>query len=156
VEVAEVAAKEVAALNEVAEVEAVPNEVAVEAGLNEVAGVEAKGVAELKEVAEVEAMPNKVEADSVADSHPGSRRAARNAAMPARGRSVVVPGDLALIRVPGREAQDDQALAREARGDRVPVQAARVNRELVRAASAVQRAVSAYDLVSGQALQGSV
>ena len=52
-----------------------------------------------------------VGADSVADSHLGRRQGTCNAAMPARRRSVVVPADSALGRVPGREAQDEQVSA---------------------------------------------
>ena len=77
--VAEVAAKEVAALNVVAEVEAMPNDVEAE----ELAAAGSSAVV----VQEV------VGADSVADSHLGSRRGTRNAARPARIHSVVVPAD---------------------------------------------------------------
>ena len=89
--VAEVAAKEVAALNVVAEVEAMPNEV------EELAAAGSSAV-----------VVREVGADSVADSHLGSRQEARNAAMPARRVSVVVPADLAPGRVPGREARVGQ------------------------------------------------
>ena len=106
--VAEVAAKEVAALNEVAEVEAMPNEVgswrwrAAAVAVREVVG-----------------------ADSVADSHLGSRRGTRNAAMPTRSRSVVVPADLALGRVPGPESQDERVAALAAQVGQVLERAAR-------------------------------
>ena len=117
---AEVAAKEVAALNEVAEVEAMPNEVEVE----ELAAAGSSAVA-VREV---------VGADSVADSHLGSRQAARNAAMPARRHSVVVPADLVLGRVPGREAQDEQVSALVAQVSQVLERAARDAQESVRVA----------------------
>ena len=52
-----------------------------------------------------------VAADSVADSHLGSRRETRNAAMPTWGRSVAALADVALGRVPGPEAQDEQVAA---------------------------------------------
>ena len=115
---AEVAAKEVAALNEVAEVEAMPNEVEVE----ELAAAGSSAVV-VREV---------VGADSVADSHLGSRQAARNAAMPARRHSVVVPADLVLGRVPGREAQDEQVAALVAQVSQVLERAARDAQETVR------------------------
>ncbi len=77
------------------------------------AEVAAKEAAALNVVAEVEAMPNEaVGADSVADSRLGSRQAARNAAIAARSHSVVVPGDLVLGQVAGREAQAEQMTAR--------------------------------------------
>ena len=108
---AEVAAKEVAALNEVAEVEAMPNEVEVE----ELAAAGSSAVV-IREV---------VGADSVADSRLGSRQAARNAAMPARRLSVVVPADLAPGRVPGREAQVGQVSELVAQVSQVLERAAR-------------------------------
>ena len=91
---AEVAAKEVAALNEVAEVEAMPNE-----------------VAELAATGSSAVVIRVVGVDSVAASHLGSRQAARHAAMPARRVSVVVPAVLAPGRVPGRKARDARETA---------------------------------------------
>ena len=131
---AEVAAKEVAALNEVAEVEAMPNEVEVE----ELAAAGSSAVA-VREV---------VGADSVADSHLGSRQGTRNAAMPARRRSVVVPADLALGRVPGREAQDDQVSALVAQVSQVLERAARDAQESVRVAQ--EDRVQALEVQDGQ------
>ena len=91
------AANKVAVHNEGAAVEAKPKEVEVE----ELAAAGSSAVA-VREM---------VGADSVADSHPGRRPGTYNATMPARRRSVVVSADLALGRVPGREAQDEQVAA---------------------------------------------
>ena len=114
---ADEAVAEVAARNEVAEVEAMLKEVEVEEP-----AVAGSSVAAVREVV----------ADSVAGSHLGSRQAARNVAPPARIHSVVARADLVLGRVPGREAQDEQVSALVAQVSRVLERAARDAQELAR------------------------
>jgi hypothetical protein len=118
--VAEVAAKKVAARNEVAEVEEMLKEVEVEEP-----AAAGSSVGAVREV---------VVADSVAVSHLGSRQAARNVAPPARIQSVAALADLVLGRVPAREAQDEQVSALVAQVSRVLERAARDAPEPVRLA----------------------